>query len=244
MAPRVGVRDSQSTLFCVAPRVGVRDSQSTLCCVAPRVGVRDSQSTLFCVAPRVGVRDSQSTLFCVAPRVGVFMDQVTCKFAPTQPPSLKMVQPTHLERTVFLRRFPTTHISFWRKERPKYPEQPVTGVPKVIEQILRFGKGNHLPRDEESVIIQDGLDGQPQGGSEVPTLQPEIDRLRREKREREAKKQAKHAQQVPEKRQRTPDAFCVVAPPWACGFVQLQSPSTLSVLATPCGYTISTPIRF
>ena len=44
VAPRVGVRDSQSTLFCVAPRVGVRDSQSTLCCVAPRVGVRDSQS--------------------------------------------------------------------------------------------------------------------------------------------------------------------------------------------------------
>ena len=33
--------------FGVAPRVGVRDSQSTLCCVAPRVGVRDSQSTLF-----------------------------------------------------------------------------------------------------------------------------------------------------------------------------------------------------
>ena len=39
-----------------------------------------------------------------------------------------------------------------RKERPKYLEQPVTGVPKVIEHILRFGKGNHLPRDEESVI--------------------------------------------------------------------------------------------
>ena len=49
-APRVGVRDSQCTLFCVAPRVGVRDSQSTLCCVAPRVGVRDSQSTLCCIA--------------------------------------------------------------------------------------------------------------------------------------------------------------------------------------------------
>ena len=30
----------------MAPRVGVRDSQSTLCGVAPRVGVRDSQSTL------------------------------------------------------------------------------------------------------------------------------------------------------------------------------------------------------
>ena len=44
-------------LCCVAPRVGVRDSQSTLCCMAPRVGVRDSQSTLCCVAPRVGVRD-------------------------------------------------------------------------------------------------------------------------------------------------------------------------------------------
>ena len=40
MAPRVGVRDSQSTLFCVAFRVGVRDSQSTLFGVAPRVGVR------------------------------------------------------------------------------------------------------------------------------------------------------------------------------------------------------------
>ena len=71
VAPRVGVRDSQSKLCCVAPRVGVRDSQSTLCCVAPRVGVRDSQSKLCCVAPRVGVRDSQSTLCCVAPRVGV-----------------------------------------------------------------------------------------------------------------------------------------------------------------------------
>ena len=82
-----------------------------------------------------------------------------------------------------------------RKERPKYPEQPVTGVPKLIEQILRFSKGNHLPRDEESAIIQDGLDGQPfhEGGSEARTMQPEIDRLRREKREREAKKQAKHA---------------------------------------------------
>ena len=33
--------------FGVAPRVGVRDSQSTLCCVAPQVGVRDSQSTVF-----------------------------------------------------------------------------------------------------------------------------------------------------------------------------------------------------
>ena len=42
-------------------------------------------------------------------------------------------KPTPLERTVFLRRFRTTHINFWRKERPKYPEQPVTGVPKVIE---------------------------------------------------------------------------------------------------------------
>ena len=60
-------------------------------------------------------------------------------------------------------------------------------MPKLIEQILRFGKGNHLPRDEESVIIQDGLDGQPfpEGGSEAPTLQPEIDLLRHEKRERE-----------------------------------------------------------
>ena len=56
-----------------------------------------------------------------------------------------------------------------------------------VIQILRFGKGNHLPRDEESVIIQDGLDGQPfsEGGSKAPTLQPAIDRLRREKRERE-----------------------------------------------------------
>ena len=60
-------------------------------------------------------------------------------------------------------------------------------MPKVIKQILRFGKGNHLPRDEESVIIQNGLDGQPfsEGDSEAPTLQPAIDRLRREKRERE-----------------------------------------------------------
>ena len=41
-------------LCCVAPPVGVRDSQSTLFCVAPQVGVRDSQSTLFCVAPRDG----------------------------------------------------------------------------------------------------------------------------------------------------------------------------------------------
>ena len=65
-------------------------------------------------------------------------------------------------------------------------------MPKVIEQILRFGKGNHLPRDEESIIIQDSFDGQPfsEGGSEAPTLQRAIDRLRREKREREAKKQA------------------------------------------------------
>ena len=127
---------------------------------------------------------------------------------------LKLVQPTPLERTVFLRRLQTTHINFWRKERPKYPEQSVTGVPKVIEQILLFGKGKHLPRDEESVIIQDGLDGLafPEGGSEAPTLQPKMDRLRREKREREAKKQAKHAQQVLEKRQHTLDAFCVAAP--------------------------------
>ena len=104
-----------------------------------------------------------------------------------------------------------------RKERPKYPEQLVRGVPKVIERILRFGKGNHLSRDEESVIIQDGLDGQlfPEGSREAPTLQPEIDRLRSEKREREAKKQAKHAQQVLEKRQRTLDVFCVAPPPWA-----------------------------
>ena len=91
------------------------------------------------------------------------------------------------------------------------------GVPKVIEQILQFVKGNHLPRDEESVIIQDGLDGQPfcEGSSEAPTLQPAIDRLRRETREREAKKQAKHAQQVLEKQHRTLDAFCVAAPPQA-----------------------------
>ena len=82
-----------------------------------------------------------------------------------------------------------------RNEHPKYPEQPVTGVPKVIEHILRFGKGNHLPRDEESVIIQDGLDGQPflEGGSEAPTLQPKIDHLRREKRERPRNKQNMHS---------------------------------------------------
>ena len=29
-----------------------------------------------------------------------------------------------------------------RKQHPKYPEQPVTGVPKVIEQILRFKSAN------------------------------------------------------------------------------------------------------
>ena len=143
-----------------------------------------------------------------------FMHQVTCKFAPTQPPSLTMVQRTPLERTVFLRRFRTTHINFWRKERPTYREQPFTGVPQVIEQILWFGKCKHLPRDKESVIIRDGLDGQPfrEGGSETPTLQPEIDRLRQDKRERGAKKQAKHAQQVLEKGQHTP---CVAAPPRA-----------------------------
>ena len=37
----------------------------------------------------------------------------------------------------------------------------------------------------------------------------------RKEREREAKKQAKHAPQVLEKRQRTLDAFCVAAPPRA-----------------------------
>ena len=37
----------------------------------------------------------------------------------------------------------------------------------------------------------------------------------RKEREREAKKQAKHAQQVPKKPQRTLDAFCVAAPPRA-----------------------------
>ena len=44
----------------------------------------------------------------------------------------------------------------------------------MIEQILRFGKGEHLPRDEENMIIEDGLNGQPfpEGGSEAPTLQP------------------------------------------------------------------------
>ena len=68
----------------------------------------------------------------------------------------------------------------------------------MIEQILRFSKGKHLPRDEENIIMEDGLDGQPflEGGYEAPILQLEIDRLRREKREREAKKQAKHALQV------------------------------------------------
>ena len=66
VAPRVGVRNSQSTLFCVAPQVGVGDSQSTRFCVAPRFGVKDSHSTLCCVAPRVAVRDSQSTHCCVA----------------------------------------------------------------------------------------------------------------------------------------------------------------------------------
>ena len=99
----------------------------------------------------------------------------------------------------------------------------------MIEQILRFGKGNHLPRDEESVIIQDGLDGQPfSEGSEAPTLQPAIDRLRREKREREAKKQAKHAQQVLKKRQRTLDAFvlCPLGPMWL-----RQAPISLNPLS-------------
>ena len=146
-------------------------------------------------------------------RERAFMDQITCKFVPSEPPSLKMMQPTPLERTVFfLRRFRTTHINFWRKERPKYRDQPVTGVPKVIDQILMFGKGKHLPRDEENVIVQGGLDGPefPEGGSEGPTLEPEIDRLRRDKREKQAKKQAKHASQVLQKRQRTLDAFCVV----------------------------------
>ena len=143
------------------------------------------------------------------------MDQVTCHFG--LPPSLKMVQPTPLECGVFLCRFRTTHISPWRKERQKYRVQAVTGVPKVIEHILQFCKGQHLSRDEESVIIQDGLDGQPfpEGGSKVLTLQPESDLLRQAKREREAKKQAKDAQQVIEKRHRTLDAFCVAAPPRA-----------------------------
>ena len=56
---------------------------------------------------------------------------------------------------------------------PKYPDQPVTGVPKVIGQILLFSKGKHLPKDEESAIVKDGIDGQlfPEGGSEAPTLQ-------------------------------------------------------------------------
>ena len=116
-------------------------------------------------------------------------------------------------------------------------------MPKVIEQILRFGKGNHLPRDEESVIIQDGLDGQPfsEGGSKAPTLQPAIDRLRREKREREAKKQAKHAQQFLEKRQRTLDAFCVVAPPRADVASSSSNPPQPSQSSQPPVATQSQP---
>ena len=38
--------------------------------------------------------------------------------------------------------------------------------------------------------------------------------------------------------------LCWCAPSGRCGFVQPQSPSTLSVLATPCGYIISTQIGF
>ena len=109
-----------------------------------------------------------------------------------------------------------------RKERPKYPEQPITGVPKVIEEILQFGKGSHLPRDEESVIIQDGLDGQPfpEGGSEAPTLSLRlpvcaVKKEREREREREAKKQVKRAQQVLENQQSALDAFCVATPPRA-----------------------------
>ena len=64
-------------LCCVAPRVGVRDSQSTLCFVAPGVGVRDSQSTLCCVTPQVGVRDLQSTLCCVVGEVYNIINMAT-----------------------------------------------------------------------------------------------------------------------------------------------------------------------
>ena len=50
-------------LFCVAPRVGVRDSQSTLLCV--RVGVAWPLELGLGTHNRVGVRDSQ----CTQPRV-------------------------------------------------------------------------------------------------------------------------------------------------------------------------------
>ena len=161
VAPRVGFRDSQSTLCCVAPRVGVRDSQSTLCCVATRVGVRDSQSTLCRAAPRVGVRDSQSTLWCVAPRVGVRDSQSTlcCVLSnpllassPSKEVTKKEVQSSDSEVELFAP--PPTAPVPQKKVKGK---TALPSAPPIDPPASKRRTGSTIPRETTSLGVGDWL---------------------------------------------------------------------------------------
>ena len=121
-------------------------------------------------------------------RETAFLDQLKERFPKSATPNqLTLEKCGPLERTIFMRRFRTAHIDFWAKEHPHYIEQDIA-VPKIVQQILTFGKGHHLPKDTEHL----------EGGTVAPAaFYAEVTRLRARRQEEVAKQARKRSSSAP-----------------------------------------------
>ena len=115
-------------------------------------------------------------------REAAFLDQLNERFPKSATPNqLSLEECGPLERTIFMCRFRTAQIDFWAKEHPHYIEQDIA-VPKLVQHILTFGKGHHLPKDTEHL----------EGGTVAPAaFYAEVTRLRA-RRQEEVAKQARN----------------------------------------------------
>ena len=52
------------------------------------------------------------------------------------------------QQEVYQQEFRTAHLNFWKEEKPSYPPF-LPRAPLVVKQILKVGKGKHIPKDME-----------------------------------------------------------------------------------------------
>ena len=80
-------------------------------------------------------------------RERVFLDQLTKHFAQSEPPKFPLCKCGPRQQEVYQQQFRTAHVNFWN-QNPDYPPLPAR-APTVLEQILKVGKGKHIPKDTE-----------------------------------------------------------------------------------------------
>ena len=61
------------------------------------------------------------------------------------------------QREVYEQEFRTPPLVFWKEEKRDYPPRPPR-VPSVVRQILKVGKGKHIPKDTEGVGFPQACD--------------------------------------------------------------------------------------